>query len=570
MKIIDKINKAQQENALSYSFEYFPPKTELGIANLFDCISRMSKWEPSFMSCTWGAGGSSQDKTLAICSTAQVVNGVETLLHLTCTNIEKSTIDEVLKQAKESGIQNILALRGDAPRGVEYWVPTDNQFTHAIDLVKYIKQHYGDYFCIGVAGYPEGHMDCESKEQDLVYLKEKVDAGADFILTQLFYNVPTFVEWSQQCQKMGIHVPIVPGIMPIPTYQNFRRMINLCKTKVPDNILQDLDEIKADDQRVKEYGVKLAISMIKELHEKHGICNFHFSTLNLERSIKLILQELKLISQDLSKSQNTKLLTPFRTNQDLEHAESWDEFPNGRYGDSRSPAFGEVTYSASQSLPTSQASMKWGYPKSHDDITRIFVQYINGELNSLPWSEEKLQTETDAIRRALADINRQGYWTVGSQPSVNGVPSQDPVFGWGPKGGYVYQKAFLEFFVSSSQLDTILNRFKKDPYITYYAMNRNGDLLTNVLDNEAQNAVTWGVFPGKEIVQPTLIERANFESWNEEAFRLWSEWELQYAPDTDTAKLLKQVGDTYWLVNVVHNDFQLVDGLFNIMLDVSS
>ncbi|KAI8338345.1 methylenetetrahydrofolate reductase-domain-containing protein [Chlamydoabsidia padenii] len=568
MKIVDKLNKAQKDNTLNYSFEYFPPKTELGLANLLDRIGRMSKWEPTFISCTWGAAGSSQERTMAVCSTAQVVNGVETLLHLTCTNMEKESLDEALMKAKETGIQNILALRGDAPRGHEYWTPTDNGFTHAVDLVRYIRQQYGDYFCIGVAGYPEGHMDAESKQDDLRYLKEKVDAGADFILTQLFYNVDTFVDWMDKCRAYGINVPIVPGIMPIPTYQNFRRMINLCKTQVPNDILQKLDTIKADDQKVKDFGVQLAVDMIKLLHGKYNICNFHLSTLNLERSTKLILQELKLISQDANKNQfaHSKLLAPFSTPQDLDRAENWDEFPNGRYGDSRSPAFGELTYGVGQSQPTSEASRKWGQPKTVEHITGLFEKYILGQLDSLPWSEDRLQTETDAIRQALAEINRRGYWTVGSQPSVNGVSSQDPIFGWGPKGGYVYQKAFLEFFVSPQQLELVLKRFDQDPSVTYYAMNRNGDLLTNVTDEEAQNAVTWGVFPGKEIVQPTLIERANFESWNEEAFRLWTEWEQQYAPDSDTAKLLKQVGDSFWLVNVVHNDYQLVDGLFNMML----
>ncbi|ORZ13542.1 methylenetetrahydrofolate reductase-domain-containing protein [Absidia repens] len=564
MKLVDKFAKAQNDRSLSYSFEYFPPKTELGLANLLDRVTRMSKWEPTFISCTWGAGGSSQERTMAVCSTGQVVNGVETLLHLTCTNMEKESLDEALLKAKDAGIQNILALRGDAPRGHEYWTPIENGFTHAVDLVRYIRQQYGDYFCIGVAGYPEGHMDAESKEDDLLHLKEKIDAGADFILTQLFYNVDTFVNWVATCRSNGITVPIVPGIMPIPTYQNFRRMINLCKTQVPEDILQRLDTIKADDQKVKDYGVSLAVQMIKQLHEKHGICNFHLSTLNLERSTKLILQQLNLISQDTIKKQPSysKLLASYSTPQDLEHAENWDEFQMAVMVIQDL----QVTYGASQSLPTSEASRKWGYPKTVEDITGIFERYILGQLDSLPWSEDRLQTETDAIRQALTEINRRGYWSVGSQPSVNGVPSQDPVFGWGPKGGYVYQKAFLEFFVSPKQLEQILKRFDQDPVVTYYAMNRNGDLRTNVLDQEAQNAVTWGVFPGKEIVQPTLIERANFESWNEEAFGLWTTWEQQYAPDSDTAKLLKQVGDSFWLVNVVHNDYQQVDGLFNMML----
>lgn len=148
------------------------------------------------------------------------------------------------QQAKDAGIQNILALRGDPPRGQEYWSPCDDGFCHAIDLVRYIRQQYGDYFCIGIAGYPEGHVDSQDKDQDIVYLKEKVEAGADFIVTQLFYDVDTFVHWQKQCRDAGISVPIVPGVMPIQSHQAFRRIINLCNTKVPTHILEDLNHIK--------------------------------------------------------------------------------------------------------------------------------------------------------------------------------------------------------------------------------------------------------------------------------------------------------------------------------------
>lgn len=166
--------------------------------------------------------------------------------------MEREKLDEALEQAKGSGIRNILALRGDPPRGHEYWTPVDSQFKHAIDLVKYIRLKYDDYFCIGVAGYPEGHIDCPDMEQDIVYLKEKVDAGADFIVTQLFYNPDACVNWINKCRERGIAVPIVPGIMPIQTYQSFRRMINLCNVKVPKNIMDDLDQIKVKKKQPKK------------------------------------------------------------------------------------------------------------------------------------------------------------------------------------------------------------------------------------------------------------------------------------------------------------------------------
>ena len=142
------------------------------------------------------------------------------------------------------GIKNILALRGDPPRGDEYWVAADEQFQHAADLVRYIRQEHGDYFCLGVAGYPEGHCDAEDKSQEIHFLKAKVDAGADFVITQLFYDVDVYMNWYNACRKQGINVPIIPGIMPIQSYNSFRRMVKLCDSSIPDHIIQDLEPIK--------------------------------------------------------------------------------------------------------------------------------------------------------------------------------------------------------------------------------------------------------------------------------------------------------------------------------------
>jgi hypothetical protein len=187
----------------------------------------------------------------------------------------------------------------------------------------------------------------------------------------------------------------------------------------------------------------LAVKMVSELYHEHQIACFHFSTLNLEKSVRLVLQELNFLPKGITTG--TEQIDPVNLNAssllaEAHRAETWDEFPNGRYGDSRSPAFGDNTYGAGVVLPTSKASVKWGYPKQAKDITELFLAHINGSLQTLPWCDEPLQTETDAIRQSLAILNKSGLWTVGSQPSVNGAPSADPVFGWGPAGGYVYQK----------------------------------------------------------------------------------------------------------------------------------
>ncbi|KAI9321335.1 methylenetetrahydrofolate reductase-domain-containing protein [Dichotomocladium elegans] len=566
MKITTKLEQAKEEGRTSFSFEFFPPKTEAGLANLFDRMARMARLGPDFIACTWGAGGSTQQRTLEVCTTAQSMHGLETLMHLTCTNLEKSKIDCALQEAKEAGIQNILALRGDPPRGQEYWTPCDEHFQHAADLVRYIREQYGDYFCIGVAGYPEGHMDTPDKDAELSHLKAKVDCGADFIMTQIFYNVEAFKSWVASCRAIGITVPIIPSVMPIPTHQSFRRITNLCRIEVPKPILDTLEDIKSDDQKVKDYGVKLALDMIRELQSFGDIGGIHLSTLNLERSARLILDQLTRRQHSQQQHPPQKALTgPWSVLLDPAHVENWDEFPNGRYGDARSPAFGENIYVAAQGFPTSEAASKWGYPTTPGDITKLFERYILGDLDSLPWCEDPLQTETDAIQQQLAKLNRLGFWTVGSQPAVNGAKSEDPVYGWGPKGGYVYQKAFIECFVQDEKIPKLLDKLKSDPSVTFYASNRKCEFLTNA-DADEHNAVTWGVFPGKEIVQPTIIERVSFEAWRDEAYHLWTEWEQQYPPDSKTAQLLKTIGDRYWLINVVHNDFQQPNSLFEAML----
>merc|ERR1719408_222968 len=245
---------------------------------------------------TWGAGGSTADKTLEICINALKYHGLDVMMHLTCTNMEKEALHRALTTCKENGICNIPALRGDPPAGVNAgeWKAVEGGFAYAVDLVKYIREEFGDYFCIAVAGYPEGHLEAESKDSDLRYLKDKVDAGADMIVTQLFYDNPSFLGYVERCRAMGITIPILPGIMPIQSYAGFNKMTILCKTKVPSFIPERLDAVKDDEEKVKDVGVQIGIEQCKELIEK-GTPGLHFYTLNLESSVMRIVQGLGLV-----------------------------------------------------------------------------------------------------------------------------------------------------------------------------------------------------------------------------------------------------------------------------------
>ncbi|CAB4376770.1 methylenetetrahydrofolate reduct [Rhizophagus irregularis] len=583
MKVINKILKAHEEGRPSWSFEYFPPKTQQGVQNLYDRMERMYRLGPEFIDVTWNAGGTTSQLTSEIVATAQSVYGLETIMHLTCTNMPKEKVDKALKDAKECGCQNILALRGDPPRGQEHWEACENGFSHAIDLVRYIRQQYGDYFGIAVAGYCEGHVDNPDKDDDLYRLKEKVDAGADFIITQVFYDVDIFLNWVKKCRAIGISCPIIPGILPIQNYSGFNRIITLSKTIVPQFVLEELEPIKDDDAAVKEYGIRLAVDMIRKMFAD-GIKCYHFYTMNLERSTRLILEALEFVPPienvkplpwcpSLSAKRKKENVRPIfwrnRTKSYIARTEAWDEFPNGRWGDSRSPAFGELDgYGVSLKHSKKGALELWGYPQKHSDIFDVFVQYCRGEVNSLPWSDQPLAEESNIIREQLAHINSLGYLTINSQPAVNGVRSDHKIFGWGPKNGYVYQKAYLEVFISPTQLDALIARIERDTNITYYAVNKQGDLKTNT-QSDGPNAVTWGVFPGKEIIQPTIVEAVSFTAWKDEAFELWNEWTKIYDTDSISAKLITDIADNWYLINIVHNDFHDSDGIFKIFEQIS-
>jgi methylenetetrahydrofolate reductase len=576
-RIISKIRQAAEEKRPFYSFEYFPPKTDAGVLNLYARLDRMSTLEPLFCDVTWGAGGTTSDLTLEISANAQNYSSPEVMMHLTCTNLPVSAVREALVKAKNAGIRNILALRGDPPRGAETWEACDDGFAHAVDLVRFIRREFGDFFGIGVAGYPEGHISATSLDDDVKYLKEKMDAGADFIITQLFYDVDLFNQWVEKCHAIGITQPIIPGIMPIQTYQGFKRMTGFCKTYVPPEIEAALEPIKHDDAAVKEYGIKLGIEMSEKLLAS-GVPGLHFYTLNLERSVVNILMGLGFVvrhkpdkkravpwqQSKLSRRDQESVRPIFWANRPksyLTRTTTWDEFPNGRWGDSRSPAFGDLSDYHLCSFKTGPAADRramWGEnPSTIDDITRVFVGYIEGKIDRLPWFEEKLHAETSPLVEKLLTLNKHGYLTINSQPRVNGAPSTDPVVGWGGEGGVVYQKAYLELFLSREKLDQLIEILADFPSLAYTATDYKGDCKTNIPDShKGAIAVTWGVFPNKEIMQPTVADRHSFMVWKDEAFALWeSQWMAIYESGSDAAKLLKSVHDTFFLVNIVDNDF---------------
>eukprot|EP00357_Protocruzia_adherens_P033016 CAMPEP_0114993432 /NCGR_PEP_ID=MMETSP0216-20121206/12526_1 /TAXON_ID=223996 /ORGANISM="Protocruzia adherens, Strain Boccale" /LENGTH=592 /DNA_ID=CAMNT_0002357073 /DNA_START=250 /DNA_END=2028 /DNA_ORIENTATION=- len=573
MKIIDKIKKFEEDNELFYSFEYFPPKTEAGMENLFGRLERMSELDPAWMDCTWGAGGSTADKTPQICKFAQNYVGVDVLMHLTCTNMPKEMIDKALAEAKENGVENILALRGDPPAGQDKWEAVEGGFSHASDLVAYIRKEYGDYFCISVAGYPEGHLEANNKDEDMEHLKTKVEAGSDVIITQLFYDVDEFLSFVTRCREAGITIPILPGLMPIQTYGGFKRMTEFCNTKVPQEITDALAPIHEDDAAVKEYGIKLGIEMCKKLLD-NGVKGLHFYTLNLERTVTKIIEGLgikKRRERELpwktsahpqrSKEDVRPIFWSQRPHSYISKTISWDDFPNGRWGDSDSPAFGDLADYPSMNKDHHNNKKEdrlqmWGEPKTLGDIAKVFVGLFDRSVKRLPWMESHLGEETTLINEFLVSLNKREVFTINSQPRINGVNSNDSQFGWGPKNGYVYQKEYIEVFMEPSLTEKLVEFARKSEQISVIAITADDKELTTLDDEETVTAVTWGIFPNREIIQPTVVCKEAFKYWKHEAFAVWvNEWASVYEKDSESSKLLHDIHDKYYLVSIVDNDY---------------
>ncbi|TMW97380.1 hypothetical protein EJD97_005645 [Solanum chilense] len=594
MKVIEKIQEAAKTDKVIFSFEFFPPKTDDGVENLFERMERMVAHGPSFCDITWGAGGSTADLTLEIVNRMQNMVCVESMMHLTCTNMPVEKIDHALDTIKANGIQNVLALRGDPPHGQDKFVQVEGGFACALDLVKHMRAKYGDYFGITVAGYPEAHPDVipangiatkEIYENDLAYLKKKVDAGADVIVTQLFYDTDIFLKFVNDCRQIGINCPIVPGIMPINNYKGFLRMTGFCKTKIPDEIMAALEPIKDNEEAVKAYGIHLGTEMCKKILAT-GIKTLHLYTLNMEKSALAILMNLGLIEE-------SKISRPlpwrrpanvFRVKEDvrpifwanrpksyISRTTGWDEYPHGRWSNAQNPSYGALTdYQFMRARSRDKKLQEeWAAAlNSVEDVYEKFKDYCLGKLRSCPWSElDGLQPETKIINEKLGQVNTKGFLTINSQPAVNAEKSDSPSVGWGGPGGYVYQKAYLEFFCSQEKLNTLVEKCKSFPYLTYMAVNKEGNWISNVNQTDI-NAVTWGVFPAKEIIQPTVVDPASFMIWKDEAFEIWSRGWAQLYPETDPSrKLLEQVQNSYFLVSLVDNDYINGD-LFSIFKDI--
>lgn len=287
MKIYDILKK---KNGFAFSCEFFPPKTEESLAQLYETAADLKRLDPAFVSVTYGAGGGTRDKTLEITRRIKSELGIESMAHLTCVGHSKAELKTVLDKIRDAGIENIIALRGDPPRGATSFQPHPDGFAHAAELVRFVRGSYD--FCIAVAGYPEGHVEAPDRETDWRRLEDKVKAGADLIITQLFFDNRDFFAFEKRMREKGVTAPIVPGIMPVTNFSQLVRFTQMCGARVPEALHRRLEAAQDDAEAVQQIGIEHATAQCEELIRR-GVPAVHFYTLNRSRSTRTVVENLK-------------------------------------------------------------------------------------------------------------------------------------------------------------------------------------------------------------------------------------------------------------------------------------
>lgn len=273
------------------SFEFFPPKNDEATEQLFETVTKLKDSEPSFVSVTYGAGGSTRRRTLDLVARIKRDVGLEPMAHLTCVGHSRDEIRRIVDALVAENIENVLALRGDAPKGEAQFERAKDGFAYGSELVSFLRE-IGAPLCIGAACYPEAHPEAESPEKDLAHLKTKVDAGVDFLITQLFFANEDYLSFVARAKDAGIDVPIVPGIMPILNYGQIQRFTTMCGAAIPESLREELSLVEDDLEAVAGVGISYAIDQCRALIAS-GAPGLHFYTLNRSPATRAILSRLR-------------------------------------------------------------------------------------------------------------------------------------------------------------------------------------------------------------------------------------------------------------------------------------
>jgi len=290
-----KLRDIYAQPGKTFSVEFYPPKDAAGVERLFAEVQKLKQVNPAFCSVTYGAGGSTQDTTLEIVKRLRHEDGLEVMCHLTVVNQPKRNVHDVLQDLCDNDIENLIALAGDPPRGSDEldWTPHPDGYHHSRELVADARAFRQGWFSIAVAGFPEVHPRAVDRASDLRYLKEKVDAGADVIITQLFYDNDDFFRYVEDVRALGVDVPIVPGMMLIQSSAQCRRIASLCKSKIPRRLERKLEQVEDDAEAALQLGIDYTTEQCQGLLD-YGVPGFHFYSLNRARQITAIFDDLEL------------------------------------------------------------------------------------------------------------------------------------------------------------------------------------------------------------------------------------------------------------------------------------
>jgi methylenetetrahydrofolate reductase (NADH) len=286
-----KIDQLLAEQRPVFSFEFFPPKTDEGQANLEATLEALSQDEPDYVSVTYGALGSTRDRTIDIVKSIKQNLGIEAMAHFTCVGATTEELRGTLDEIEAAGVENVLALRGDPPQGQEEWVKTEGGLEYSTELASLLRENYD--FAIGAAAFPEVHPEAESPESDLRFLKEKQDAGVQFLITQLFFENDYYFDFVARAREAGITVPIIPGVMPVTNYRQIKRIADLCGSEIPEAFERELEAREEDADALADLGVAYATLQCSELLAK-GAPGIHFYTLNRSPATRAILAALRV------------------------------------------------------------------------------------------------------------------------------------------------------------------------------------------------------------------------------------------------------------------------------------
>ncbi len=294
MKITDLLRFARERGEPVFSFEFFPPKTDQGVASLFQAVDALRPLAPAYVCVTYGAGGSTRARTLELVKRLKHEVEVEAMAHVTCVGSSRDEIAAVLDELAGAGVHNVMALRGDPPRGETAFTPHPEGFRFASELVAFIRSQPQRWpFCLGAASYPEGHVETRDLARDVANLKVKVDAGVDFLVTQLFFDNSRYFQFLERAHASGIGVPILPGIMPIQTVEQIERMTKMCGASLPRTLRAAVEVRREDPEAARELGLAFATLQCSDLLRR-GAPGIHFYTLNRSPSTRAILSALRV------------------------------------------------------------------------------------------------------------------------------------------------------------------------------------------------------------------------------------------------------------------------------------